>query len=150
MKTQQYDSAMNSVAKAFEDQMETWEESGFRNEKGERLKRNSQITRHFLQMFEKMDAWWPGLIERKTYYYITRSLEKRAGAEEDNEEYDDENGLPSEVKEDLEALENAAQVFEATMEWLVNLKPLLDTLNSNKKNKGAKLVEILSQGVPEI
>ncbi len=60
------------------------------------------------------------------------------------------DGLPDNVKEDMETLENAAAVFESAMMWLVAMKPLLDTLNSNKKDKGAKLVEILSQGVPEI
>jgi hypothetical protein len=150
MKTQQYDSAMNAVARAFEDLRDKWEESSFRNDKGELLKGNAQITRHFLQMIVKMDRWWTQLLDNKTFNYITRSLDNRASVEEDNDDDEDGDGLPDNVKEDLETLENAAAVFESTMMWLVQLKPLLDTLNSNKKDKGAKLVEILSQGAPEI
>ncbi len=149
MKTQQYDSAMNAVARAFEDLRDEWEENSFRNDKGELLKSNAQITRHFLQMIVKMDRWWPQLLDNKTFNSIVKNLDRRASFEDDADDGDGD-GLPDNVKEDLETLENAAAVFESTMMWLVAMKPLLDTLNSNKKDKGAKLVEILSQGVPEI
>jgi hypothetical protein len=150
MKTQQYDSAMNAVAFEFERRLEEWEEGvkdALKDEKGNPLKNDAQIAKHFLKMIVKMDEWWPELMDARTYNSITTRLENTAEGEYED---DDEKGLPSKVKEDLEVLENAAQVFEATMEWLVNLKPLLDTLRSNKKDKGEKLVEILSQGAPEI